>query len=164
MIQGSVTQSWQEQDYINLEFEKRIGGQYTHTGFNNLTSMPIDSSMISVEVCSNNLPSCFTDIAKHFKFKKFVVAVNKMNPGYVLPFHSDTYNRFRKNFDIAEDVEIHRIIVFLHDPEPGHQLWIEDTMCNGSVGNYFGWTSSIEHMAANLGKVDRYTLQITGTY
>jgi len=164
MIQGSVNQTWQEQDYTNLNFEKRIGGQYNHTGFNNLTSMPNNSSIVSLEVCYNNLPACFTDIAKQFEFKKFVVAINKMYPGNVLPFHSDTYKKFKKNFSVVDSADIHRIIVFLHKPAAGHQLWIEDTMCNGSVGEYFGWTGSVEHMAANLGKKNRYTLQITGTY
>ena len=53
-------------------------------------------------------------------------------------------------------------MVFLHDPSPGHQLWIEDKFCNGPAGSWFSWKGPTKHMAANLGEVDRYVIQITG--
>ena len=63
---------------------------------------------------------------------------------------------------IDEQKEIIRIIVFLHEQKAGHQLWIEDKVCVGPAGSYFGWGKGIEHMAANLGSEDRYILQVTG--
>ena len=63
---------------------------------------------------------------------------------------------------IDEQKEIIRIIVFLHEQKAGHQLWIEDKVCVGTAGSYFGWTKGVEHMAANLGSEDRYILQVTG--
>lgn len=163
MITGTVDVTWQPNDYMELEFEQRYGNTYNHTGFYNHTNMPNNSDFLNIEVCSTGLPYNLLTIAEKFNFDKFVVAVNKLTPGSVLPFHSDTYKKFRKNFSVDLDTDLYRIIIFLHDPAAGHQLWIEDHMCNGIAGTYFGWVNQTEHMAANLGKVDRYTLQITGT-
>ena len=63
---------------------------------------------------------------------------------------------------LVDQDEIIRIIVFLHEQKAGHQLWIEDKVCVGPAGSYFGWGKGIEHMAANLGSEDRYILQVTG--
>ena len=52
--------------------------------------------------------------------------------------------------------------MFLHEQKAGHQLWIQDKICTGPAGSYFGWGKDVEHMAANLGNEDRYILQITG--
>ena len=53
-------------------------------------------------------------------------------------------------------------MLFLHDPAPGHQLWIEDRYCIGPVGSWFAWQGATKHMAANLGETARYVIQITG--
>ena len=85
-----------------------------------------------------------------------------MEVGQVLPWHTDGYLTFIKNKQVQDKSRIVRIIVFLVDSEPGHQLWIGNKLCTGDAGSYFGWEYDTEHMAANLGKQDRYTLQITG--
>ena len=75
-------------------------------------------------------------------------------------FNKKKYNKWdylRKN-----KKDIIRIIVFVDDTRPGHQLWIKDMLCAGEAGSYFGWKFGTKHMAANLGEQDRYTLQITG--
>ena len=58
--------------------------------------------------------------------------------------------------------KIIRIILFLHNQEPGQQLWIKNKLCVGLAGTYYGWGREVLHMAANLSVTNRYTLQITG--
>lgn len=72
------------------------------------------------------------------------------------------FKTYIKRNDIAPEDKITRIIVFLHKPKAGHQLWIEDEICTGDAGSYFGWEQDTVHMAANLGSEMRYILQITG--
>ena len=88
-------------------------------------------------------------------------AFAKYTPGLILPWHKDNYPTYARNKK-ANVEEIVRIMVFLHDPAPGHQLWIEDRYCTGPAGTWFSWQGATKHMAANLGETDRYVIQITG--
>ena len=85
-------------------------------------------------------------------------------PGKVLPYHTDKYTTYIARNQIKKEAipDIQRYIVLLHDQKAGHQLWIQDQICIGSAGSYFGWGYGVEHMAANLGNEDRYILQVTG--
>ena len=91
-----------------------------------------------------------------------VVALTKMKVGQILPWHVDRCKTYISKNNIKDKTKIARIIVFLEDSKPGHQLWIEDQLCTGEAGSCFGWMFGTKHMAANLGEQDRYTLQITG--
>ena len=113
-------------------------------------------------MCFENLPAKFYDAVKDLGLNKVVVAVNKLTPGQILPYHTDKYKTYKERNGITEQDEIVRIIVFLHEQKAGHQLWIEDKVCVGPAGSYFGWEKGVEHMAANLGSEDRYILQVTG--
>ena len=83
--------------------------------------------------------------------------------GNILPWHRDNYPVYQKLNNVSDIENIVRIIVFLHDSQPGEQLWIGDKICQGPAGSWFAWSGSTEHMAANLSKKPRYVLQITGT-
>lgn len=111
---------------------------------------------------NNNVPEKFFKLTKKFKLKNMVLALNKMTPGQILPFHTDKFLTYCKRNNIKNKNKIKRIIVFLEDSKPGHQLWIENKFYSGTAGSYFSWTGNTSHMAANLGKKNRYTLQITG--
>jgi len=111
---------------------------------------------------NNNVPKKFFQLIKKFKLKSTVLALNKMTPGQILPFHTDKYLTYCKRNKIKNKNKIKRIIVFLEDSQPGHQLWIKNKFCTGSAGSYFSWLGQTKHMAANLGEKNRYTLQITG--
>ena len=91
----------------------------------------------------------------------FLYAFAKYTPGLILPWHKDNYPTYARNKKADVD-RIVRIMVFLHDPAPGHQLWIEDKFCTGPIGSWFSWHGATKHMAANLGEIDRYVIQITG--
>jgi hypothetical protein len=86
----------------------------------------------------------------------------KMMPGDILPYHSDTYARYisHHKVDIAD---IWRVIVFPQDWQPGFLFEIEGRpITQYRAGDFVAWQAGAEHMAGNLGRVPRYTLQITG--
>ena len=109
----------------------------------------------------NDVPTIFIDIANRFGLKKSVVALNKMTPGQVLPWHVDKYPTYIKRNNISDNEQIMRIILFT---QSGTRTTIMDKRqpCVGLAGTYYGWGREVSHMAANLSVTTRYTLQITG--
>lgn len=100
----------------------------------------------------------FSKNLKHVSF-----AFHKIPPGNFLGMHSDKYGLFRKKYNITDINKIHRIIVFLEDACDGHLLISKDkAYINWKKGDSCSWIGSDKHLAANLGIIDRYTLQITG--
>jgi len=95
--------------------------------------------------------------------KYFSWSLYRMRPGDVLPHHRDTYARFREVYDVPADATIRRYIIFMEDWQPGHYFEIDGTpMTRWIAGSAVLWHNDIEHLAANLGRTPRYTLQITG--
>ncbi len=89
----------------------------------------------------------------------------KMETCNILPHHRDTYNLYKKVFNIVDNLSIYRAIIFLEDWKPGHIFEIENTsISNWKSGEYILWQYDAEHMAANLGLEPRYTAQITFTH
>jgi len=93
----------------------------------------------------------------------FSWSVYRMTPGTVLPEHSDTYGKFREIYDVTPDAVIRRYVIFLEDWQSGHYCEIDDApVVNWTQGKGVFWNGDTPHIAANIGRVDRYTLQITG--
>ena len=158
MINGKIKVTWEEKDYTKGPWRKN---EDPYVGFNTRHKNKSLYNDIDIFI-NNNVHEQFHKILKKFKIQNPVLALNKMTPGQILPFHTDKYSTYCKKNKIKNKKNIIRIIVFLEDTKAGHQLWIEDKMCIGSAGSYFGWEYGTKHMAANLGEQDRYTLQITG--
>ena len=157
MIQGAIPVTWAEADYKNLTW---VTNKVHEEKFN--ATVDTQNYNVGVYMCFENLSAKFYDAVKDLELNKVVVAVNKLTPGQILPYHTDRYKTYKARNGITEQDEIIRIIVFLHEQKAGHQLWIEDKVCVGPAGSYFGWGKGVEHMAANLGSEDRYILQVTG--
>ena len=95
--------------------------------------------------------------------KHFSWSVYRMRPGTTLPEHSDTYARFREIYGIDDTVQIRRYVIFLEDWQSGHYLELDgEPLQPWLAGTGVFWHDSVPHLAANIGKTDRYTLQITG--
>ena len=160
MIETKIPVTWTEQNYRDLPWvinpipEERFNATVDTTKYNVQAYMCSDETLLTK----------FYDAIQTLPLQKKVVAVNKMVPGQVLPYHSDKYEAYKKRNNIADKDQnkITRYIIFLHDQKAGHQLWIEDDICIGPAGSAFGWRFGAQHMAANLGRVDRYVLQVTG--
>lgn len=157
MYSGKIERLWTEKDYldlpwhINADHEERFNAKVNTDTYN-----------VGVYICNENLPQVFYDCLDNFNLTKPVVAVNKLLPGQILPYHTDKFITYKKRNNVSEDENIIRYIVFLHETKAGQQLWIENKICIGEAGSFFGWGGGTLHMAANLGWEDRYILQITG--
>jgi len=155
--EGIIPVTWTEDDFKSLAW-------FTNDVHEEKFNATVDTSTydVGVSMCFEDLPQVFIDVANSFDLVKPVVAINRMIPGKILPFHRDLFKTYKKRNNISDKQSITRIVVFLEDTKAGHQLWIEDYPCFGKAGSYFGWERDTIHMAANLGWEDRYIMQITG--
>jgi hypothetical protein len=86
-----------------------------------------------------------------------------MRPGTTLPEHSDTYSRFREIYGVDDSVQIRRYVIMLEDWQSGHYLELDrEPLQPWLAGTGVFWHDAVPHLATNVGKTDRYTLQITG--
>jgi len=112
----------------------------------------------------NNCPDWAKGLVEGIGLDNIGVSLYKMAPGCILPGHQDTYQSYKKVFDIKHN-RVYRVIVFLEDWASGHYLEVDSNpITNWRAGDWIGWHYDTHHVAANIGTVDRYTLQITGTY
>ena len=106
-------------------------------------------------------PKWMVSVQEALPWKYFSWSVYRMNPGSTLPMHGDTYARFRELY--AWDGDIHCAVIYMEDWQSGHISEIEDTVITDwRAGDYVVWKNDTQHLAANVGKTARYTLQITG--
>jgi hypothetical protein len=111
----------------------------------------------------NPEPAWINGFRHHFPWQHFSWSVYRMGPGTVLPNHSDTYAKFKQLHGITDSDSVYRAIVFLEDWQSGHYLEVGGVpITNWIAGETITWQSDVLHLAANIGKTDRYTLQITG--
>jgi hypothetical protein len=157
---GTIPVTWTEDDYTtNTSWRTHGDKNKGFTAYGN--AHDIYNNNIGVLI-PNNLLDVF-DVRTYFDLENQVFDLSKYTPGMILPWHQDDYPTYSKNMAVNDINNIVRIIVFLHNPAPGHQLWINDRLCNGPAGSWYAWTGTTKHMAANLGEIDRYVIQITGT-
>ena len=101
-------------------------------------------------------------VREEFELEDIGCCYYRMVTNEILPTHGDDYKLYREKFDCELD-DINRIIIFLEDWKSGHYFEMDgEPKVNWKAGNYIIWRGGIEHMAANIGIEDRYTLQITG--
>lgn len=94
---------------------------------------------------------------------KLSFCFSRFTPGTYFPMHKDRYAFYSQANQVQDPNDIIRYVLFLEDGAPGHMLQISDTVYhNWPAGLCVGWAYDTFHSAANLGLVDRYTLQITG--
>lgn len=156
---GNIPVFWSKEHYIDSEWYKHP--DKTHGFSTDNDNYKIYGNNIGVYI-PKKLDPIFEKTLNFFDLGESVYNLSMYKPGMILPWHHDNYPTYSKNKQIKNLETIVRVMVLLHDSEPGHQLWIEDRFCAGLAGSWFSWQGQIEHMAANLGNVNRYILQITG--
>lgn len=112
------------------------------------------------------LPQWCNDIHKFFdesmEISDSAISIYCMPPGTIMPEHRDMYHRYAKLNDIDDINKICRIVVFLDDWKSGHYFEIDDCpLVNWKSGDYCVWYGDTPHIAANIGRENRYTIQIT---
>ena len=97
-------------------------------------------------------------------WKDVCTSYYRMDPGTILPNHTDTYKRYIEIFELENlHQSVYRAIVFLEDWQSGHYLEVAgEPVVKWSAGDVVSWWYDTPHLAANMGYTPRYTLQITG--
>ena len=109
-------------------------------------------------------PDWMAAVREFIPVENFAWALYRMRPGDVLPEHGDIYLRYREIYGIKDIAKIRRYIIFLEDWQSGHYLEVDKTpVLQWRAGEGVYWHGDTPHLAANMGKTSRYTLQITGT-
>lgn len=108
--------------------------------------------------------SRFIDMYTDRGWKDIGIAFYKMRTGTVMPVHSDLYKRYVEVFNLqGKEHTIRRALMLLEDWSPGHYLEVNGcAYVHWRAGHTVEWNYDTPHMAANIGLVDRYSLQITG--
>lgn len=87
----------------------------------------------------------------------------RMSTGTILPEHSDTFRRYKDIYAVVDIQQITRFVVFLEDWSSGHYFEIDGhPIVKWQAGDAVSWAGDVTHLAANLGRDHRYTLQLTG--
>jgi hypothetical protein len=145
--------------YVNEPFNDQVAlNEWTKLGYTQTKFTGDMYDMRSPE------PVWINPFRKVFPLSNFSWSIYRMGPGTVLPEHTDTYSRFKKVYRIKEHTTIMRAIVFLQDWDSGHYLEMNgEPVIKWRAGDWVIWSDQFPHLAANMGKTNRYTLQITGT-
>lgn len=110
----------------------------------------------------NPMPTYVDRIADAISLTKCGYVFYKMQTLNIMPPHVDHYTKYTEYFKVQYE-DVYRAIIFLEDWKPGHYFEIDNKgVVNWSAGDYILWEPGVPHAASNIGKDDRYTLQITG--
>jgi hypothetical protein len=156
---GTIPVFWNKEHYLNAGWYRHP--DRTHGFSTEDTNYKIYGDNLGVYI-PKTLDSAFEQAFDFFNLDEIVFSLSMYKPGMILPWHRDNYPTYSKNKGIIEPEGIVRVMVFLEDSAPGHQLWIDNKMRSGPAGSWFAWQGRTKHMAANLGEVNRYVMQITG--
>ncbi len=123
----------------------------------------------------SDAPDYLNDIYNILKLKNAYANVNRIDPGNILPWHFDTYQRLasgssKANVDLTDLSEIvrnsnvKRYLIFLDDWHWGHFFQVGNAVfVHWKAGDVVTWEPMRYHLAANCGVKTRYTLTVTGT-
>lgn len=159
-INSNLILEYKNLDYINKPFNdektlqkwKSLG----HT-YNKYTGLMRDQSQ--------QLPDWCYNVREQIPLQNSGITLYCMPPGTIMPEHSDTFIKYREINGLSSEDNVGRAVIFLEDWKSGHYFEIDETpIVNWKKGDYVLWENDTPHMAANLGKENRYTMQVTGVY
>jgi len=159
-INSNIIKEYRNLTYINKPFnDKDTIQRWKSLGHNyqNYTGLMRDQSQ--------KLPGWCYEVAKQLPLQNSGITLYCMCPGVIMPEHSDTFIKYREIMKLKSTDDVGRAVVFLEDWKSGHYFEINETpIVNWRKGDYILWKNDTPHMAANLGKENRYTMQVTGIY
>lgn len=157
--QGTIPVFWNKENYIEAGWYRHP--DRTHGFSTDDNNYQIYGDNLGVYI-PQKLDSVFEHTFNFFDLDELVFSLSMYKPGMILPWHRDNYPTYSKNKKIMDAQKVVRIMIFLEDSRPGHQLWVDDNFCYGPAGSWFSWQGDTKHMAANLGEQNRYVIQLTG--
>jgi hypothetical protein len=159
-INKNLIKDYKNLDYINRPFnDQKTIEKWKSLGHNyeKYTGLMRDQSQ--------QLPDWCFNVLEQIPLQKPSITLYCMPPGIIMPEHSDAFVKYREIMNLKETDNVGRAVIFLEDWKSGHYFEIDETpIINWKKGNYVMWKNDTPHMAANLGKENRYTMQITGIY
>lgn len=106
----------------------------------------------------------FNEIGRQLNIEVVTISTICQPPGNVVPWHRDTFYQIKQRFPDREELKV-RANVYLEDWRMGHFIQYNDNVStHWKAGEGFLWDSSIEHLGANAGMQNKYTMQISGFY
>lgn len=148
-------------DYIHEEFNDSISlKKWKDLGFSN----KVTGDMCDMRSHQPSWNYKFIDFFSARGWKNIGTSYYRMKSGTILPTHQDLYIRYIDLFKLhGQEHLIRRAVIFLEDWKPGHYgEYVDVPFVNWRAGDTVEWCYDAPHMAANMGIIDRYTLQITG--
>jgi hypothetical protein len=104
----------------------------------------------------------FADIGQQLGMEVITVSSILQPPGNVIPLHRDTFYAITKQFPDDTRTKV-RANIYLEDWKMGHfTQYNDEVVTHWKAGDGLLWDSSIEHLGANCGFQDKYTLQVSG--
>ena len=100
---------------------------------------------------------------KELNMNILMASVIMQPPGSINILHTDKFYTLRKKHTNIKNLV--RVNIFLEDWKIGHIVQtMKKTYSHWKQGDYIIWDSSIEHLASNLGIINKLTLQFSGSY
>jgi hypothetical protein len=165
MKKFNIEPKWNIEDFRNLNYELApFHSDYQLNEYIN-SGHTKENLYIYKYLEPNPMPSCVHDYIFTFfsELINLVSAVNLFKPANYLPYHSDSYFRYRDLFKITTETIV-RSVIMLEDWQPGQIILIDkESYSNWKSGDVFFWENDTKHSFYNMSLVDRYALQITGT-
>lgn len=113
-----------------------------------------------LQAFDNDLPNYWNKFLFHVNTTKGTVAWTNLEPGQVLPVHTDEFFKLRTKYHV--DIEqCKRYLIFLNDWVLGHSVDFEEmTIPRWIRGDVWMFDHRSHHCAANASKVDFITCQV----
>ncbi len=117
-----------------------------------------------LKISYEEYPEVFEPYVKFAGFGECAAVALKQKPGQFLPWHQDTYIRFRKEFNVPDDVEVTRYSLMLEDWHWGHYFLAGNSILHQwKQGDFIQMPLTMHHVTCNAGIVPKLTMTITGT-
>jgi hypothetical protein len=108
----------------------------------------------------------YAELGRKLGMQVVTVSTICQPPGNVVPLHRDTFFQITKKFPDHPGIKV-RANIHMQDYKIGHFIQYVDqqrihTQTDWKAGDTLTWSSAIEHIGANAGMVDKYTMQVSG--
>lgn len=163
-VKGNV--NWLNSDYLGLPYTRQEFNDaeqiklWKTFGHNPRTGYMFDMKNKDQPELTNRL---IDYVSNYHNLENVGVSFYKMEPGDNLPLHTDSYSSYIKIFNLEKRKnDIIRFIFFPENRKAGHIFEIDGTIIDWKKGDWVAWKYDTPHLAANLGEVWRYSIQVTG--
>jgi hypothetical protein len=108
----------------------------------------------------------YAELGRQLGMEVITVSSILQPPGCVVPYHRDTFYQINQRYPDRKELKV-RANIYLEDYKMGQFIQYQEnnqwvTSDNWHQGEGFMWDSSINHLSANAGFENKYTLQVSG--